>query len=119
MNSQDNIYDLLSVYITPTSLNVYYLFSNANYKILIPEENKKYLREISATKKCKSFKFDEGKHFFFFKNKEIKKLLNKILYKNFLINDRKLRTNINLVTREKVLDFINRIIKITLRLQQT
>ena len=67
MNSQDNIYDVLIVGAGPAGLTAGYLLSKKNYKILIVEENKKYVGGISRTEEYKGFKFDIGGHRYFSK----------------------------------------------------
>ena len=91
MNSQENIYDVLIVGAGPAGLTAGYLLSKKNYKILIVEENKKYVGGISRTEEYKGFKFDIGGHRFFSKSEEINKLWDEILDEDFLIRDRQSR----------------------------
>ncbi len=87
----DNV-EVLIIGAGPAGLTAGYQLSNkSNLKIVILEEDSKYVGGISRTEKYKGYHFDIGGHRFFSKSKQIVELWNEILPNDFLKRPRKSR----------------------------
>lgn len=87
-----NEVDVLIIGAGPAGLTAgYKIIKKSNLKIMILEEDAKYVGGISRTEEYKGYRFDIGGHRFFSKSETITKLWNEILPNDFIIRPRKSR----------------------------